>query len=113
MKIKTTDTHKTPILSNHLSVSPKLYPTLNFPTLSHRMVKFVPSCKLILEWLIACNANGLSSKTLEDYSNKAFKFWWWWTEGSKLAEKLGSHPSNITVKVGCSFITYFKRANSQ
>jgi site-specific recombinase XerD len=67
-----------------------------------------PFRRLIREWLSACKADGLSPKTIDDYTDKTFKFWWWWNDHTHFAEKLGAHPENITVKEARQFAAYLR-----
>jgi site-specific recombinase XerD len=104
----TTDTRKIP--SQDKAVAPVLSPKSkgSLAVVPQSTEETCPFRKLIREWLDACRASGYSPKTLTDYSDKLFKFWWWWTEYSRYAEKLGVHPENVTTREARAFVTYLR-----
>ncbi|MBN9389787.1 MAG: tyrosine-type recombinase/integrase [Chloroflexi bacterium] len=67
-----------------------------------------PFNRLIDEFVISCRADGLSPKTLSDYTSKLPKFRWWWVDYSKNAEKLGVHPRYVTTKEARAFAAYLR-----
>lgn len=65
-----------------------------------------PFRALVKEWLAAGRSARLSSRTLEDYQEKLFKFWWWWDKF--YAAQLGVHPKNVTVREARAYATYLR-----
>lgn len=63
---------------------------------------------LISEWLLACKANNLSHRTVTGYEQNVNKFLWWWREHTHYAEKLGSHPSAVTVRHIREYVIYLR-----
>ncbi|NWJ45289.1 MAG: tyrosine-type recombinase/integrase [Chloroflexi bacterium] len=71
-----------------------------------------PFKTLIMVWLDYCRADALSDRTVLDYSNKVLKFWWWWHDYTRYADKLGSHPRDVTTIEARQFVTYLREPNS-
>jgi site-specific recombinase XerD len=67
-----------------------------------------PFRQLIFDWLDSGRADGLSARTLQDYQDKAFKFWWWRTDHSRYAEKVGIHPHFVTRKEAKEYAIYLR-----
>lgn len=67
-----------------------------------------PFRQLIEEWLDVVRSKGRSEKTISDYSEKVYKFWWWWTYHTRYAETLGRHPENVTRKQAREFVVYLR-----
>ncbi len=67
-----------------------------------------PFRQLIEEWLDVVRSKGRSEKTILDYTNKIFKFWWWWTYHTRYAETLGQHPEHVTRKQAREFVVYLR-----
>jgi integrase/recombinase XerD len=103
MKNKTTDYINYPDKSrgNLAVINP---PSSAFETDSFRVA--------IRDWLDAGRANGLSTKTLIDYENKAFKFWWWWREHTRYASTLGPGPEHVSVKEARQFVAYLRTSTA-
>ena len=70
--------------------------------------EYDPFRKLIREWLVSCRDQlELANRTLIDYQDKVFKFWWW-SDGTGFAEKLGRHPKFVTTELASEFALYLK-----
>jgi site-specific recombinase XerD len=67
-----------------------------------------PFSRLIWDWLDACRANGRSDKTIADYQDKVFKFWWWYSDYTKLADSLGRHPENVSKREARQYAAYLR-----
>jgi integrase/recombinase XerD len=65
-----------------------------------------PFRALIQEWLV-CSSN-LSPKTLLDYRDKLFKFYWWWSDYTRYSTTLGPHPKNVTPKEAREYMAYLR-----
>lgn len=116
MKNKPTDYQK--IGEDSSRISANSLPTENRQASSHATTKTVtaagtlksaedcPFRKLIDEWIDYCRSSGLSPKTLLDYSDKVYKFWWWWDKNH--AANLGRHPKNVGIKEARSFAAYLR-----
>ncbi|HEX2913577.1 MAG TPA: tyrosine-type recombinase/integrase [Chloroflexia bacterium] len=63
-----------------------------------------PFRRLIYEWLDYSRQNQLSARTLADYREKLFKFWWWWDNYQ--AARLGDHPRSVTTREARQFAAY-------
>lgn len=62
----------------------------------------------IFEWLDANRAAGRSPRTIQDYQEKIFKFWWWWNDFTGYGKSLGGHPRLITRKELRQFAAYLR-----
>ena len=67
-----------------------------------------PFRTLIEEWLDYGRADDLASKTIADYRDKVYKFWWWWHDHTQYALKLGAHPKNVMVKEAREYAVYLR-----
>jgi site-specific recombinase XerD len=67
-----------------------------------------PFRRLIFDWLDFCRASDLSSRTIHDYQDKVFKFWWWWSEFTRYSEKLGQHPNFVTKREAREYALYLR-----
>jgi len=67
-----------------------------------------PFRRLISSWLKSGEANGLRPKTLFDYREKTYKFWWWWNEHTRYATKLGQHPKFVTFEEAEQYVLYLR-----
>lgn len=99
MKKSPTDFPKFP--SQNLNVSGQL-------SIVPKSVESCPFRRLVYQWLDDGRANGLAIKTLDDYQDKIFKFYWWWTEHSHFADNPGVHPKNVTSQVARQFAAYLR-----
>jgi site-specific recombinase XerD len=70
-----------------------------------------PFRQFISEWLDAGRADGLSPRTLEDYHDKIYKYWWWRTHDARYADMGGQHPQSVTRKEARDYAIYLR--NSQ
>lgn len=82
-------------------------------TLTTQTISIVPADKcpfrtLIEEWLDYGRADDLALKTIADYHDKVYKFWWWWHDHTQYAHKLGAHPPNVTVKEAREYVVYLR-----
>lgn len=67
-----------------------------------------PFRQLISDWLDACRASGLSTRTLNDYHDKIFKYWWWRTYHSRYTDTAGPHPETVTRKEARDYSNYLR-----
>lgn len=67
-----------------------------------------PFRRLIQQFLTYSRANGLADRTIEDYQDKVFKFWWWWSEHTHYAETVGRHPQNVKVEHAREYVSYLR-----
>jgi site-specific recombinase XerD len=101
---KTTDSQK---LESQKGDTPSPYiAKLDLTTSANSASESCPFRQLINEWLGDCRADGLAKKTLADYRDKVFKFWWWWDKF--YASERGAHPKNITTKDARAFAAYLR-----
>lgn len=108
MPRKTTDINKFPTKKGD-TPSPyvKTYTGFNPITEKNSNRETDPFRSLINEWLDSCKADGLSLKTIEDYRDKLFKFWWW---DNNFASALGKHPCNVTTREARAFAAYLRES---
>jgi site-specific recombinase XerD len=64
---------------------------------------------LINDFISACEADGLSERTIHDYRDKLSKFEWWWDTYHR---NLGTDPNAVTVKQARDFAVYLREPNS-
>jgi site-specific recombinase XerD len=98
---KTTDTHNSP------SQNPSSGSSFNLVVVQPS-TETEPFRRLIFQWLDFCRANYVSTRTIKDYTEKVFKFWWWWTEYTHFSTKLGSHPRYVTSAEARQFAVYLR-----
>jgi site-specific recombinase XerD len=104
MSGKTTDSQK---FENQKGDTPPRY--INKTSLAIVPKSAQESCpfrELIVEWLGCCRSDGLSVRTIADYQDKVFKFWWWWDK--HYAAELGMHPKNVTTREARAFAAYLR-----
>jgi len=74
-------------------------------------IEVCPFRSLINTWLEACRRfDDLSPKTIQDYHDKVYKFWWWWSEYSHYAQQLGAHPKNVGTPEARQFAAYLRES---
>ena len=71
-----------------------------------------PFKSLIDTWLDFCWADGLSPKTLHDYSDKVGRFYWWWKYDTHYSQTIGEHPKNVSDKELRLFVGYLREPNT-
>lgn len=67
-----------------------------------------PFRRLIFDWLDYCRASDLSPRTIHDYQDKVFKFWWWWSYHTHYSEKLGPGPEFVTKREAREYALYLR-----
>ncbi len=103
MNRKTTDTNNSP--SSKPSSGSNFNLAIVQPT-----TESDPFRRLIFQWLDYCRADDVSPRTVKDYSEKTFKFWWWWTDYTHFSTKLGSHPKFVTTSEARQFAVYLRES---
>jgi site-specific recombinase XerD len=78
------------------------------PTTGQSHEETDPFRGLIRDWIDWGRSDGLSEKTLEDYSSKLYKFWWWWHDHTHYSERMGPHPEAVTTREAREFATYLR-----